>query len=778
MASKPTRPPGKGDQSHTPGTGPLRASIQPSPHGRPCRRPRTRPSNKDHDLDSTRGFRGLLPVTEQLGGPRGSWIIKREGTVHDPTQNMLTLKHYPAAGLSTTAQAQVASSEAPSARPSSTAITSSWTTTSGRPSDISPILKTLRKDARPAKPSHNNAVQRLAPAMSLKPIKSQYAASNRIAFQTPSAQLSITNKTLQRYRTHTPKIDHPTPSDAVKTYTASSPTTRDNGHRSIRPQSPNSTLVSTMSSTTARPPTNPGAPSHTSQIKGTKDYQADSPSYMPQAPLVDTSASSLVQGKMSSARKNLLFRDADQMDPKLNSQIFQKAPKTFGSSIKDTCTMPLPRSTNRKDDEGYDDPSRSYPQHHLAPTAPTSIPKSSQFKEETKDGKVMCNSTLIAGTGQPSSWAGQPRCHAPSPEPLTQASSSAFADCGSSVMDDGHPKQQHLRNIQSPAAGLPALPMPLLRPSSSSTRSSSKHIANNTMMGYSGMTDDGNARTSHKHESNPSNDTTLPRNQHQVHSQGSQSRTNHEPIASIPGPDGSNTRSGTSRKATHNDDNQNEAQAAAASSSTNTPAESEYMQKLLGVRGDSVLLLETYEDAMRFQETYSKSKHKTDGEEDVSMPKTDQERHYFVRTIARAMMNTDHVPKRKPGPDADHTRERAKKRRMGDVVSPHNLERQTPKAYQVAGRDDSGNVLWIKQMPTVLFQIKAWEILYDLEAAQQGHITLSNSKAGRQGSELQLFPSFLERFSALVATLRVRKDLVVRLFDAPFAKILADKPRR
>lgn len=301
------------------------------------------------------------------------------------------------------------------------------------------------------------------------------------------------------------------------------------------------------------------------------------------------------------------------------------------------------------------------------------------------------------------------------------------------------------------------------------------HSATNTKTVPSSMRGDDRAHVDH--DSSSSDDMPLSRNEQQeVQTRQLQSQSTHKSVAFGLAPEGSGEPPSSIPKPVPVS-NQGEASKPAVSATSDTTADFEYVKKLLEVRGDSVLLLGTYKDAMKFQETYFEMINKASGDEDDFTPTTDKDRHYLVSAIARAMMDIESVRKRKPDPDADLSApERAKKRRISRDISPHASEQQqTAGGKADEGWHDSGrDVARIKQTPTVLFQGKAWEILYDIEVAQQVRASVPDGEIGVP--ESQPFGSFLERFSAVVATLRFRKDLVVKLFDAPFSKTLAGNP--
>lgn len=209
-----------------------------------------------------------------------------------------------------------------------------------------------------------------------------------------------------------------------------------------------------------------------------------------------------------------------------------------------------------------------------------------------------------------------------------------------------------------------------------------------------------------------------------------------------------------------------------------------------------------YSDAIQFRAAYAALGNEDLGY-DVSVPVTDHDRLSFVRRVAEAMMYVEEAAdptkevsrrkKRKQSSNGESGKEAKKQRSDTLSVSSRAIEVSGPSFSQgQADEDDNDGKLelmddatWIKRTSPLLFEEKAWQLVYDAEAAQRGQYDIPdyNLLVGTtSGGHFSAFDkpikyeSFTDRMDALISKLRVRKDLVMWLFQTPFSKHLAANP--
>lgn len=234
-----------------------------------------------------------------------------------------------------------------------------------------------------------------------------------------------------------------------------------------------------------------------------------------------------------------------------------------------------------------------------------------------------------------------------------------------------------------------------------------------------------------------------------------------------------------------------------------------------GNNGKFMLSMDHFRDREQFRMTYAALNNKPDENlaDDVSLPRDDMDRRDYVTRTARAMMNVDGLvdvttpsldrKKRKEDPSGQCSTESTCKKRNIDHAPDETSEFiGHPRTTLAEGEDDREGgieekqyqgddlyIAWIKHMPAILFEDKAWQLVLDAEAAQRGHYNISDYKLNLGAPDDILpkltavmepvrFSTFVDRMEALIAQLRVRKDLVMSLFDTPFSRLLAANPRQ
>lgn len=218
-----------------------------------------------------------------------------------------------------------------------------------------------------------------------------------------------------------------------------------------------------------------------------------------------------------------------------------------------------------------------------------------------------------------------------------------------------------------------------------------------------------------------------------------------------------------------------------------------------GNKGKLNRTMRGYNDALRFRAAYAALGNKDVGH-DMSVPGQDDERLLLVRRVAEAMMYVEDpsdskraVPlskKRKRSPNGESATGAKKRKSDTSSVPSRAIEAPGPSlAQKQCGEDDNKEKFelntWIKQRSPLLFEEKAWQLIYDAEAAQRGQYDipdynlLAGSSFGGCSSAFDRpikYESYTDRMEDLISKLRVRKDLVMWLFQTPFSKHLAANP--